>query len=461
MKKIFLHILALWIICSGGTWNSALGFNIVYPKSDNVVIDSPRTFFIGNEKPDLPLKINDEHVEIHHSGGFWHTVNLNIGENIFTIDNGETTATYKITRPEPKHENEEDNKTVHYNSETSFIVETQKDNTPLRSTPVDGGMNRLVHLQRGHQLEIIGEYRQFYKVRLSRDDYAWIAKKDVYKIPEKTIPKAKIIGYIYDETKNSRIFTLQLTQKVPYTLYEYHGLDLTVYNVDGMPYNKYEFHIHNTGKNFGYKSYFTEDNKLVIEVKNPPVINKEKPLTGIKITIDPGHGGYEYGAIGCLGDKEKDINLRISKILADKLKQAGAQVYMTRNGDYDVDLYDRVKISQKNDSDIFISIHNNALPDIKANLKSSGTEVYYFYYQSKELAKTILKYICAEAGTKDNGAKAQSFAVIRNSESLSILLELAYMINPEGNWRLRDRSFENKAADAILHGLEKYLHDLQ
>jgi len=461
MNIRILYILSLLILTAVCLNNPAYGFNIVYPKSEEVVIDSPRTFFIGNENPDLPLKINGEPVEIHHSGGFLYPVELKEEENIFTIDNGETTQIYKIIRPKaPQIEEDEDSDTLHSKSEQSFVVETKADNTPLRSTPVDAGMNRLVHLQKGVKLEIIGEYKDFYKVKLGRDDYAWIAKKSVDKLADTDFSRVKILSYIYEETPKSRIFTLELTDKTPYTLYEYNGLDLTVYNVEGMPYNKYEFHINGLGKSFGYKSYFTKDNELVIEVKNPPVINKTKPLEGIKITLDPGHGGHEYGAIGCLGDKEKDINLRIVKNLAEKLKAAGATVYLTRTGDYDVDLYERVRISQKNDTDIFISIHNNALPDRKANLKSSGSESYYFYFQSKELANAVVNAICNEAGTKNNGAKAQSFAVIRNSESLSILLEIAYMINPEGNWRLRDRTFEGKVADAILHGLENYLNGL-
>ncbi len=75
--------------------------------------------------------------------------------------------------------------------------------------------------------------------------------------------------------------------------------------MEKQPYNKYEFHINKTGTSFGYNSYYTEDNTLVVEVKKTPVINKEAPLKGLKIAIDPGHGGAEYGTIGCLGGKEK------------------------------------------------------------------------------------------------------------------------------------------------------------
>lgn len=66
-------------------------------------------------------------------------------------------------------------------------------------------------------------------------------------------------------------------------------------------------------KLFGFNSYYKSDNELVIEVNNAPVIDKNCPLKDIKITLDAGHGGSEYGAISPLGNKEKDINLAIAK----------------------------------------------------------------------------------------------------------------------------------------------------
>ena len=60
---------------------------------------------------------------------------------------------------------------------------------------------------------------------------------------------------------------LKLNKKLPYILSETNGLDLVVFGVEKQPYNKYEFHINKTGTSFGYNSYYTEDNTLVVEVK--------------------------------------------------------------------------------------------------------------------------------------------------------------------------------------------------
>lgn len=438
--------------------NSAKGAEIVYPKSNNVTINAERTFFIGSESPEKELLINGEKVDIHKSGGFWHTVNLKEGENIFTIDNGTEVKTFKITR-EITTPNTQEQKLISYNE--NIVVQTTKDNVPLRATPVDFGINRLQHFQKNMKFNVIGEYGNFYKVQLGRDDYAWIDKSSTEKVENYIIKPAKIVSYTYSEENNKRIFSLKLNRQTPYILSDNNGLDLVVYNVENQPYNKYEFHINKTSKMSGYKSYFKDDNELVVEVKNFPTINKTEPLKGIKITIDAGHGGSEYGAIGCLGDKEKDLNLAIALNLKDKLVALGADVYMTRIDDSEVSLTDRVKFSNDNNSNIFISIHNNALPDALADKKSSGTETYYFYPQSKELAKALLKSITTETGFKDNGAKQQSFAVVRNTESLAILLELGYIINPDDNAKLLDKEFQNKITDSIIHGLENYLNGVQ
>ena len=455
MKRMNLSLISALLLAVIAVPTTANSAEIVYPKSNNVVINSPETFFIGNEKPDKALKINGENVSIHSSGGFWHVVKLDYGENKFVIDNGNDTQIYNITRNNINTTIKEE--PTYQNYEKPLIIETNADNVPLRSMPNDFGLNRLQHLQKDIQMKVVGEFGNYYKVQLSRDDFAWLSKDYANKIDTNDLNLQRIIAFDYHEDSTKRIYEIKLSDKVPYTLSESDGLDLVVYNVKDYPYNKYEFHIANSGKLFGYKSYYTDDNRLIIEVKKFPDINKSTPLKGLKIAIDAGHGGTELGAIGCLNDNEKDINLEISKILKEKLETNGANVIMTREDDSFVGLNDRVEIANKNNAQIFISIHNNALPDSAAHLKSTGSETYYFYPHSKELAKDVVEALAKETGFKNNGAKAQSFAVVRNTNCPSILIEVGYIINPEDNAKLIDKDYQNKIAEAILHGLENYL----
>lgn len=434
---------------------------IIYPRNNEVTINSATTFFIGNENPTKTLKINSETVKIHESGGFYHPINLEYGQNKFEIFDGYTTKTYKITRPQPKTSESMTNPITKYYSEPKLYV-VKDNNSPLRSTPINFGTNRLQHLEKDTPLKIIGEQNDFYKVQLARDDYAYILKKDVIEASDNNAKIPAILqSYIYEENKNNRVFKLKLNKKVPYVLSENQGLDLVIYNVKDFPENKYEFHINPIGKLFGYKSYYNNNSELIIEVKNPPITDKTNPLKGLKITIDAGHGGKETGTIGCLGHKEKDINLILSNKLQEKLIQKGARPFMVRVDDYDIDLKSRVEASQYINSDLFISIHNNAPPDSAAFTNKSGSSVFYFYHQSKALAKSIQNSLTTELGLADDHVKAQSFAVVRNTQSPAVLIEVGYMTNPEDNSKIITPEFQDKAVDAIIHGLENYINDIQ
>ena len=148
--------------------------------------------------------------------------------------------------------------------------------------------------------------------------------------------------------------------------------------------------------------------------------------------------------------------LLYAKDLASELKKRGANVKLTRNKDEYLGLKERVDITNENNSSVFISLHGNALPDGKDPLKTRGTEIYYFYNQSKPIANEIMASLVSKAGVKNNGIIQQSFAVIRNTEALSLLIEIGYLINPEDNANILDENFRKKAVEAISDGLESY-----
>ena len=458
IKNILLKIVCILTV-AGLNVNIAQCADIVYPKSENVTINAPRTFFIGSENPDNILKINGEAVEIHPSGGFWHTVDLKYGINTFNISNGKNTKVFKIKRPEPiENSPQKPIKLITYNKPITLI--TDKDNVPLRVTPADSGINRLQHFQKGIKLQAIGEYGNFYKIKLGDSDYSWISKNSVKKIDDSDNNLASLLSYTYSENNKEYIYKIKLTDKIPYILTEYDGLNLDIYNVKNFPHNVFKFHLYSKEKLFGYSIHYDYDNELIISVNKIPSIAENTPLKDIKITIDPGHGGTESGATGCLGDKEKDVNLSIAQKLEKLLTNAGANVYMTRDTDSDISLSARTINSNKNGSHIFISIHNNALPDSLANLKSSGSEAYYYYPQAKILAQKLIEAISSGTGFKNNGVKQRSFAVIRNTDAVSVLLELGYIINPDDNAKLLDEEYQQKFAQSIVNGLENYLNDL-
>ena len=174
--------------------------------------------------------------------------------------------------------------------------------------------------------------------------------------------------------------------------------------------------------------------------------------------MDAGHGGSERGAIGCLGDKEKDINLKIANELKKNLENLGANVVMTRECDGTVSLDDRVKMAKENCSNIFVSIHLNSIPDIKMDIhKNKGTSVYYYNENSKELAKIVKNSLVSQLNTRNDGVRQASFAVIRPTEYVGILVEVAYMTNPMDSILYKKEDFPSVTANAIANGILSFV----
>ena len=130
---------------------------------------------------------------------------------------------------------------------------------------------------------------------------------------------------------------------------------------------------------------------------------------------------------------------------------------MTRTDDSYVGLYDRVNFSNNQNSMFFISIHNNALPDTLNPNDHRGTSVYYYYEQAEPLARTMLNTITSQLKTQNDEVHRQSFAVVRNTNALSILIEVAYLINPDDNELLINPNFQKPAAKSIAKGLENFV----
>lgn len=454
------YIVLILILLS--TVLETFALDIVYPKKEKVSINGKTTFFVGSANPDTTLSINDNIVSVHQSGGFAHFVQLNHGVNKFVITSGDEVLEYQITSTWKAPEKRQKSEPAIIIYPTPKLFFTQNDKTPIRTTPVASGINRISHLEKDVPLYIDGELGKFYRVTLSDSEKYWVAKSDVISNDCCTCAKTMIISKNYKETNNNHIYTFNLSGKTPYIINENsdkdfkNGLGLNFYNTISKPNLPYELYFPIQHELFGYSSEF-KDNKFILTIRKMPKISAKRPLKNITVTIDAGHGGNEKGAIGCLGDFEKDINLDVALKLQSILKSMGADVIMTRETDEKVSLKKRVEITNENNSIIFISIHANALPDNYNPLEHRGSSVYYYYPQAQKLAQSILISLNNEAKTLNDKVRQGSLAVVRNTNALSVLVELAYMINPEDNALLINDDFRTKCALAIAHGVENYL----
>lgn len=179
-------------------------------------------------------------------------------------------------------------------------------------------------------------------------------------------------------------------------------------------------------------------------------------LLGKVIVIDPGHGGSDPGAIGPSGVREKDVVLPVAKKLHDLLLEAGAQPIMTRDRDVFVSLLERSQIANRNNADLFVSIHANA----SGNYTARGTETYsYIYSNSPEgakLAKSVQANLVRQLGLPDRGIRTDNFSVLRNTKAPSILAELAFISNPSEEKILADPAYQQRSAEALMQGIVDY-----
>ncbi|MEG1442448.1 MAG: N-acetylmuramoyl-L-alanine amidase [Oscillospiraceae bacterium] len=174
-----------------------------------------------------------------------------------------------------------------------------------------------------------------------------------------------------------------------------------------------------------------------------------------KIFIDPGHGGYDPGAVGN-GVIEQAINLNVSKELNRLLKEAGysTKIYRTTTtenvlSNKNADLRNRANMANEWGADYFVSIHTNSSVNPLAN-GALGTV-------SEKLARSILDSIVNTLGSKDNGVRAANFAVLRLTNMPAVLVELGYLSNSTEALNLNSPAWQKAVAKAIFEGIYKFV----
>lgn len=179
-----------------------------------------------------------------------------------------------------------------------------------------------------------------------------------------------------------------------------------------------------------------------------------QPNGRVVVIVDPGHGGYDSGAVGIGGLLEKDIVLPIGRRLAEVLEQNGVQVILTRNSDYFVTLQGRVDMAQQASANLFVSVHANSAGSSRPDV--NGLEVYY-YDSGLGLANTVHDSILQNVNVKDRGIRKARFFVLRKSSMPSILVETGYMTGQEDIAKLQNPQYQDQMAEAIARGILQYL----
>ncbi len=197
----------------------------------------------------------------------------------------------------------------------------------------------------------------------------------------------------------------------------------------------------------GYK-YEVDGDILKLTVDSPSKIYDRI------VVLDAGHGGKDPGAVYG-STKEKVINFNVLNVYAKTyFEEAGIKVYYTRQDDTLIALADRAKFASQVEADLFISVHCNAA----TNTAAHGSSVYYSSTNkaktpsgltSKVLATNMVNALSTNLGTKNLGTIDKGFVVVRDNSVPAVLVELAFLSNPEDKAKLISASFQKKAAKTI------------
>lgn len=210
---------------------------------------------------------------------------------------------------------------------------------------------------------------------------------------------------------------------------------------------------------WGYKLRY-EGTTLILSLRHPPRISGigDRPLTGMSILLDPGHGSpNDLGARGPTGYPEKDVTLIVSKLLRDELQKRGATVIMTREGDDDLWPQDRVDIIEETEPNLSLSIHYNALPDFGDAMNTAGVGMFWYNPQAHDLSVFLHNYLVDRLNRPSYGVFWNNLALTRPAVAPSILLELGFMINPvEFEW-IVDEGEQKKLAATLADGIVAWM----
>jgi N-acetylmuramoyl-L-alanine amidase len=211
-----------------------------------------------------------------------------------------------------------------------------------------------------------------------------------------------------------------------------------------------------TSYQWGYKLRY-EGTTLVLSLRQPPTVQRDRPLSGTTILIDPGHGGDELGARGPDGTPEKTPNLDVSLLLQAALEARGARVIMTRTDDSAVGVNDRATQINQDEPTLALSIHYNALPDAGDAENTAGIGAFWFHTQAHSLAQFLHDYLVAELDRPSYGVFWNNLALTRPHVAPSVLLELGFMINPDEFEWIVDPQEQARLADTLAEGVELWV----
>ena len=347
----------------------------------------------------------------------------------------------------------------------------------IRHGPLRGYLSILQ--PNGVEVLVVGAEGEWYKIKLSKTQVGWVKEASVERLPKGILPpksylsSIRIYGdddklvvefplfgkhpfrIIEDDKRTVRLQLFGVTSNTDWIRYDFADKLVRLVTWSQPEEGLYELQLQLSQDIWGYDSYY-KGNTFYFQLNKPP--SHVRKLRGKTIVIDPGHS-KDPGAVGPTGYTEAEANLAIALALRKELQSKGAKVVMTREDNSHVDLYDRPAIAKLSDADLFVSIHNNALPDGLNPFINHGTSSYYYHPHSIDLARCIHTEMLKATGLPDHGLYHGNLAVNRPTQYPAVLVECAFMIIPQQEALLKTDKFHKKVAKAITKGIKNFLKE--
>ncbi|MBI5267907.1 MAG: N-acetylmuramoyl-L-alanine amidase [candidate division Zixibacteria bacterium] len=329
---------------------------------------------------------------------------------------------------------------------------------------------------RGVTALAVGSEADWYRIKLSATQYGWVAKASVEQLSPGLFPPQSILSSIRAlDSARSVTLVFPLQGQHPYRVIEHSPRQLAVQlfgvtsNTDWIRYaasdslirycnwrqvedDLYELTVNLNRDIWGYDCYYDGNDFCMKIVKRPGNIHSIKGKT---IVVDAGHSA-DPGSIGPTGFTEAEANLGIALALRKSLEARGAMVVMTRNDMSNVALYDRPGIAKQAGADMFVSVHNNSLPDGLNPFTNNGTSVIYYHNWSADLARHILSELLLATRLPDHGLYWGNLAVNRPTQYPAVLVECDFMILPEREALLKTKTYQTRLGEAIARGIDAF-----
>ncbi len=452
---------------------------IAYP-SENLVTTASRVSILGACNYKYKLTMNGEKIDTTEHGFFTVYVDLELGENKFIFRNHGKVKEFIITRKEAASGGGSSTpKYIEYDYKAYGVVTS--DYLMPRMNIAEADLTKMP-LTTGTTVSIIGEQGSYYKLI----DNSFVSKSGI-EFKKRRLKNNKVSKAVITDNTDSNCLQTVLTMninamhnvevmedKLVLTLYgtisakkavlaENDTVSAVKVKVDKEAKTvTYTYKFHKGATICGYDVRF-DGKKMYFTIKKAPHLEKKGSLKGAVVLVDAGHGDDDRGTKGPMGDlgpNEKDINLRIAKLLREYLTEQGAKVVMTRTDDTFYSLSYRVNLIRSLKPDLSISIHGNAMDIISDFSKSSGFLAYYSYDILHGVCDYLNESVSEKMDFEIRPTRQRSLSLTRVTICPAVLMETKFLSYPEDYEYLIKAKNQQFFADSFGEAIKEYLESI-